>query len=317
MELRHLEYFAAVAEELNFTRASRRLHVAQSGVSTAIRALERELGAALFERTSQRVALTSAGLALLPEARATLDAAQAARDAVREADGSLRGTVTVGVINGTGLVGIDLPGLLGRFHTHHPGVTVRLRLEPTGSAGLTRALLAGDLDAAFLSFPGAAPAGVAARALLTDPLCLLVPADHALARGSEVSLRRLADESFIDFPPGYGNREVADRAFAASHVERRVMLEVLDFVTAAAFVREGLGLAFVPRFAVPDDAGLRALTVADDSLRWSLSAATSATRRPSAAARALLGLIDHYVHTPADVHTPAPPPRADSAPGPG
>lgn len=87
MELRHLEYFLAVAEELNFTRAARRLHVVQSGVSAAVRALEHELGAPLFERTSKQVALTAAGEALLPEARATLAAAQAARDAVGQVAG--------------------------------------------------------------------------------------------------------------------------------------------------------------------------------------------------------------------------------------
>jgi DNA-binding transcriptional LysR family regulator len=82
MELRHLQFFVAVAEELSFTRASRRLHVVQSGVSSAIQGLERELGAPLFDRDRHRVALTDAGLALLPEARATLAAAQAARVAV-------------------------------------------------------------------------------------------------------------------------------------------------------------------------------------------------------------------------------------------
>ncbi|MFE5852919.1 LysR family transcriptional regulator [Streptomyces sp. NPDC056500] len=295
MELRHLEYFAAVAQELSFTRASRRLHVAQSGVSTAIRSLERELGAVLFERTSQKVTLTTAGLALLPEARATLDAAQAARDAVRDSYGSLSGTVTVGVIIGIGRVGIDLPRLLGRLNVHHPRVTVRLRLDPTGSAGLTRSLLAGELDAAFLSFPGRVPAGVAAREVLADPLRLLVPVGHPLAGRDEVSLGELAEQSFIDFPPGYGNRDLADQAFLTSAVQRRVTLEVPDFTTAAAFVREGLGVAFVPRFAIPDDPGLRTLTVTDAPLRWSLSVATSATRRPSAAVRALLDLIDAQV----------------------
>jgi DNA-binding transcriptional LysR family regulator len=136
MELRHLEYFVAVAEELSFTRASRRLHVVQSGVSSSIQGLERELAAVLFDRDRHRVALTDAGHALLPEARATLAAAQAARDAVGEARGGLRGTVTVGTMQSTGQ--LDVPGLLGRFHTTHPGVAVRLRLAAAGSAGLAR-----------------------------------------------------------------------------------------------------------------------------------------------------------------------------------
>ena len=85
MELRHLQFFVAVAEELSFTRASRRLHVVQSAVSSAIQGLERELGARLFDRDPHRVALTDAGRALLPKARATLDAAHAAMDAVDQA----------------------------------------------------------------------------------------------------------------------------------------------------------------------------------------------------------------------------------------
>jgi DNA-binding transcriptional LysR family regulator len=117
MELRHLEYFVAVAEELSFTKASRRMHVVQSGVSSAIQSLERELAAPLFERDRHRVALTDAGRALLPEARATLGAAQAAKDAVGQArDGW--GTVTVGTMPLTGTV--DLPAS-GPVPRHAPG----------------------------------------------------------------------------------------------------------------------------------------------------------------------------------------------------
>ncbi|MFG2357299.1 LysR family transcriptional regulator [Streptomyces sp. NPDC048521] len=122
VELRQLEHFIAVAEELGFTRAARRLHVVQSGVSAAIRSLERDLGGALFERTSQQVRLTGAGAALLPEARATLHAAQAAQDAVRAAQDTLRGTVNVGAMASVEVV--DLPALLGQLHARHPAIDV-------------------------------------------------------------------------------------------------------------------------------------------------------------------------------------------------
>jgi len=161
MELRHLEVFVAVAEELSFTRASARLHLVQSGVSSAIKALERDLGAVLFDRDRHRVMLTDAGQVLLPEARATLAAAQAARDAVSQAQGGLRGTVTVGTMLSTGP--LDLPGLLGRFHQTHPGVTVKLRMSASGSAGLAREVLDGSLDLAVVSLPGPAPAGLSLR----------------------------------------------------------------------------------------------------------------------------------------------------------
>ena len=191
-----MEHFIAVAEELSFTRAARRLHLVQSGVSAAIRSLERELGCALFERTSQQVRLTGAGAALLPEARATLNAAQAAQDAVRTAQDTLRGTVNVGAMASVEVV--DLPALLGQLHARHPAIDVRLRLATAGSAGLARALLSGDLDAAFLSLPERKPAGIDARELATVPLVLAANAAHPLAQRGKVALADLAGEPFGD-----------------------------------------------------------------------------------------------------------------------
>ena len=211
MELRQLEVFVAVAEELSFTRASIRLHLVQSGVSSAVKSLERDLGAPLFDRDRHRVMLTDAGQALLPEARATLAAAQAARDAVCEAQGGLRGTVTVGTMLSTGP--LDLPGLLERFHRSHPGVTVRLRQSDSGSAGLARAVLDGGLDLAVVSLPGPAPAGLIVRPVAGEPLVLVGRPGHALA-GTPVTIAELAAEPFIDYPPGWGTRASADRVFA-------------------------------------------------------------------------------------------------------
>jgi len=296
MELRHLEYFVAVADERNFTRAAARLHVVQSGVSAAIKALERELGAALLERTSKRVALTDAGEALLPRARAALDAARAARDAVDEVRGGLRGTVRIGTLTSIGLV--DVPGLLGAFHRAHPAVTLRLTVSTRGSGGLVDALTDGSLDLALVSVPGRAPSGVHLRQLLWQPLELVLPAGHRLAAPAAVTVADLADEPFVDFPIGYGNRTVVDRAFAAAGAERQVSLEVIDLTTAAGFVAHGLGVAILPRFAVPADLDLVVRPLAGADLDWPLGVATSAVRAPSAAARALLGMIDHYLRPP-------------------
>jgi DNA-binding transcriptional LysR family regulator len=286
MELRHFEYFVAVAEELSFTRASRRLHVVQSGVSSAIQSLERELGAALFDRDRHRVALTDAGQALLPEARATLAAAQAAREAVSEARGGLRGTVTVGTMQSTGP--LDLPGLLGRFHATHPLVAVRLRLASAGSAGLARDVIAGALDLALVALPGQPPAGLALRALSAEPLLIVCPPAHPLASRPAATLGELADEPFIDFHPGWGNRAVVDRAFAAAGLERQVTFETADFAAAAGLVRHGLGIAFLPASAAAAWPDLPALEVAGPPLIWRISVATPAHRRMPAAARAFL-----------------------------
>lgn len=309
VELRHLEYFVAVAEELSFTRASRRLHVVQSGVSSAIQVLERELGAPLFDRDRHRVVLTEAGRVLLPEARATLAAAQAAADAVAEASAGLRGTLSIGTMISTGPV--DVPALLGVFHEKHPAVLVRLRVLPGGSADLAREVLAGGLDLALLSLPGGASSGLTVRPLAREPLVLVCAVKHPLASARDVTLSALARETFIDFPHGWGTRAITDRAFAAAGVERQVVFEVPDYFTAAGLARGGLGVAFVPASAaarldrvarVPVVSSVPAPGApapgapetgaapgsAPKALTWHIQVATSATRRLSAAGRAFL-----------------------------
>jgi len=293
MELRHLEYFVAVAEARNFTRASEQLHVVQSGVSATVKALEQELGTPLFERTSKRVDLTDAGAALLPEARATLDAARAAVDAVDEVRGGLRGTLRIGTMTSVGLV--DLPALLGHFHQLYPEVTIRLAVDPSGSRGLVRALIVGTLDLALVSLPGPTPPGVLLSPLTSAPLVLVVPADHPLAVRKSVPIAELAGERFVDFPVGYGNRAVVDRAFGAASLQRHVVLEVTDIGTGADFVRHGLGVAILPQFVVPDAPALRSLTITGADLLWPMAVATSSTRRPSAATRVMLRLFEGHV----------------------
>lgn len=286
MELRHLEYFVAVAEELSFTRASRRLHVVQSGVSSAIQGLERELGAPLFERDRHRVSLTEAGRALLPEARATLAAARAAADAVAEASAGLRGTLSIGTMMNTGPV--DVATALGRFHDHHPAVLVRLRVVPGGSAELAREVVGGGLDLALLSLPGKPPPGLAVRELAHEPLVLVCGARHPLAAAGEVALESLVNETFVDFPAGWGTRTIVDSAFASAGLERQVSFEVCEYGTTAGLVRNGLGVAFVPVSAAPSLDGVVQVRVLRAELDWRILVATSATRRPSAAARAFL-----------------------------
>jgi DNA-binding transcriptional LysR family regulator len=293
MEMRHLEYFVAVAEERNFTRAAGRLHVVQSGVSAVIKSLERELGATLLERTSKRVALTDAGEALLPRARAALDAVRSARDAVDDVRGGLRGTVRIGTLTSVGT--IDVPGLLGQFHRTHPDVTLHLTVSSQGSAGLLDGLLDGSIDLAIASVPGRPPAGVRLRQTHHEQLRLVLPEGHRLAAAEQVTVADLAGEAFVDFPAGYGNRIVVDRAFAAAGVQRQVAIQVMDITSGASYVREGLGIAIRPSFAVPDRHGLVVRPLAGSDLEWPLGLAVSALRAPSAAARALLELFEQSI----------------------
>jgi len=296
MELRHLEYFLAVADSGGFTHAAKRLHVVQSGVSATIKALERELGSALFVRGPDEVTLTAAGRILLPRAREAVDAARAARDSVRQLDGVLYGTVTLGTLTSIDL--IDQPGLLSALRARHPGITVRLRTAVAGSAGLAQQLREGQLDVAFLSLPGPAPAGLRTRLLATAPLELYVPSTHPLAGAGRVSVSQLAEFPFVDSPPGFGNRTVVDQVFAGAGVEREVTLEVADIGTAVHYIRAGLGIGFLARFLVGDETGLNAVEVADCELNWHLAVATSAARRPTAATRALLEVLEERQPTP-------------------
>jgi DNA-binding transcriptional LysR family regulator len=289
MDLRHLEYFLAVADTGSFTHAAKTLHVVQSGVSATVKALERELGSPLFNRGPQEVTLTAAGRAFAPRARETLDAARAAKDAVQRMRGALHGTVTVGTLTAINLV--DLPGLLATLRAQHPGITVRLRSAMAGSAGLAQDLRDGQLDAAFLSLPGPPPADLKVRLLAAAPLVLYVPSSHPLAGTGRVALSQLAEFPFIDSPPGFGNRMMVDQAFAASGVEREVTLEIADIRMATSFIRAGLGIGFLSHFLVGDQAGLDIVQIADHELRWELCVATAATRRPSAATEAFLNLL--------------------------
>jgi DNA-binding transcriptional LysR family regulator len=291
VNLHHLEYFVAVAHERSFTRAAQRLHIVQSAVSAAVRALERDLGAELFERSSQRVELTGAGAALLPKAVATLEAAREARDTVADSSGQLHGTLRMGGMPLAGL--LDLPLLLGDFHTAHPGVALRLRASSAGSAGLVQALLAGELDVALVSLGERIPFGLTVRTLCSVPMALVVPLGHRLAGRAQVRLADVAEDDFIDAPTGYGNRDVADRAFAAAGLGRRVALEATDVASVTGFVRQGLGVAYLPQFlAAADPEGIAAIPVAGRPVTWSLSLAVPARRPLGIRVRALVDLLD-------------------------
>jgi DNA-binding transcriptional LysR family regulator len=291
MELRHLEYFVAVAEERNFTRAAARLHIVQSAVSSAIKSLERDLGTPLLERTSRRVGLTDAGAALLPKARAALDAVRDARDTVDEVRGGLRGTVRVGTMTSVSL--IDIPALLSQYHRRYPQVDLRLTASASNSSQtIAETVAAGGYDLAFVSLPDRAPAGIVLRELTADELVLVVASGQRLAGRRRVPITELADETFVDFPAGYGNRVVADRAFAAAGVSRRITVEITNIAEGADYVRHGLGIALLPRFIVPRRRDLARLTVTGADLRWPMSLAIPAARTPSAAARALIAMIE-------------------------
>ncbi|HEX3826558.1 MAG TPA: LysR family transcriptional regulator [Sporichthyaceae bacterium] len=287
MELRQLEYFVAVADELSFSRGARRADVVQSAVSTSVGKLERELGTPLFDRSRQRIALTPAGRTFLEQARATLEAARRARDSVAGFDGRLTGTVEIGTLMSSGP--FDLPAALGRFGTAHPLVSVRLRQSPSGSAGHLAAVAEGSLDLALVSTTGR-PAKVELRPLVTEPLVFLCRPEHHLARRRRIEVADLAEETFVHFVAGWGIRREVDRAFRDAAVEPAAPYEVSDYATAVGLVRHGLGTTLLPRSAARPAADLRALPVSP-ALGWQLSLALPEARTLPAAAAALAEVL--------------------------
>ena len=291
MELRHLEYFVAVAEERHFTRAAERLLVSQSGLSASVRALERELGAKLFVRTTRSVELTGPGRALLSEATRALASVRAAREAVAAVQGLLRGTLSVGTEQC--IAGVHVPSLLARFRAEHPEVEIRLR--QAGSVELAEAVGAGRLDLAFVALCGPPPQGVRLLPLTGEPLVLLCHPGHALAEGTGTRWAELKGEALVDFQPDWGVRQLTDRAFAAAGVERQVALEVNDVHSLLELVEQGLGIAVVPRHFArkPQASGLSAVRLADGPQPvWEVSVAVPEGDAASPAARKLCAYLD-------------------------
>ncbi|MEU0582448.1 LysR substrate-binding domain-containing protein [Streptomyces sp. NPDC006132] len=238
MELRQLEYFVAVAEERNFTRAAERVHISQSGVSAQIRQLERELGAELFDRSARTATLTAAGRAALDHARAALAAAGAVGQAVGEVTDLIRGRLAVGMVIGCTLT--PLFDALSAFHRAHPGV--ELSLLEDNSDRLVEAVRDGTVDLALVGTAGA-PEGLESLTLISERLVVAVPAGHPLAEQRRVLLADLAGHPLVCMPPGTGLRTVFDRACAAQGLRPVIALQASAADAVADLAARGLGVA--------------------------------------------------------------------------
>lgn len=239
MELRQLEYFVAVAEEQNFTRAAERVHISQSGVSAQIRRLERELGAELFDRSGRGATLTVAGKAALEHARAVLAAASAVGQAVGEVTDLIRGRLTIGMVIGCTVT--PLFDALAAFHRAHPGIEIAL-LEDN-SDRLVEAVRAGHLDLALVGTAATTPDGLQALTVVSERLVAVVPPGHPLADAEPVTLRALGGYPVICMPPGTGLRTVFDQACAAQGLRPAIALEASASDAIADLAARGLGVA--------------------------------------------------------------------------
>jgi DNA-binding transcriptional LysR family regulator len=284
MELRHLEYFVAVAADLNFSRAAQRIHVVQSALSAAVSRLEKELGVALFDRSKRQIELTAAGEAFLEHARGVLHAAHRARSSVDDFRDQLTGTVTLGTLMSWGT--LNLPAALEEFRRLNPLVTVRLRQSLTGSAGHLTAIADGHMDLALVSIQQSRSPLVALRELTREPMVFVCEPTHGLADRDRVRIADLDEEDLIQFPVGWGIRQRVDAALAAANVHPVGAYEVADYAIAGELVRYRLATAILPISAANRFPDLRKIPV-HPGLTWTLSIASAAPQYISRAASTL------------------------------
>lgn len=193
MELRHLRYFVAVAEELSFTRAAERELVAQPSLSQQIRELEGELEVELFVRSTRRTELSPVGRELLPEARAILNRVEEFKESVNRRKRGDLGELRLGCISA--LANADLASLLRIFREANPGLSVGLEVVP--SLVQAQALRTGTIDAGFLTLSRDELAGLQHREMFSRPLCMAVPLGHPLSEKERLEWSDLEGEPLI------------------------------------------------------------------------------------------------------------------------
>lgn len=246
MELRHLRYFIAVAEELHFGRAAQVLGISQPPLSQQIQALEQELGARLFERTNRRVALSEAGRLFLEEARLVLAQVDKAADVARRAQLGELGEMKIGFTSSAPF-NSSIPKAIYAFRQRFPAV--HLNLKEMSSRDVADALLDESIEVGLMR-PLPLPDELVATELFREPLVAVLNADHPLAQGSErgLQLAALASEPFVFFPRSYGSGlhaqllSLARQAGFSPHFAQ----EAGEAMTIIGLVSAGLGVSVLP-----------------------------------------------------------------------
>jgi len=243
IDLRHLRYFLAVAEELNFRRAAERLHISQPPLSRQVQQLENELGVDLFQRSKGGIALTEAGVAFLPEARRTLAQASKAIAVARAAPGTIAGRFVVGYT--TVFDRSALPNVFDLFRSRFP--EWKLVVKGKHSISLIRDIINGAMDAAFIGLHTEA-LGLVVEPIREEPMVVALPARHRLAKKRSIGFDELRGEAFFWFErkmnPGF--YDYCKAFFQKIAFEPNLIPEPQDHHVLLGHIAEGQGIALIP-----------------------------------------------------------------------
>lgn len=299
MELRQARYFVAVARAGHFRRAAETLRIAQPALSYQIQRLERELGVTLFERTSRRVRLTSAGSAFLERAERILAEVDRAEREMRQYAGLERGQIVVGALQSPET--LRLPALLGEFRARYPGIGIVLREENTQQLG--HALDAGQIDLALIALPSQPhvvdalsaapplPTTITTEQILEEEIVLAVAPERTLSAGAEIAFAELRDEQFIAYMPGSGLRATLFQACATAGFDPHIAFESRELSTMRALASAGLGVTLLPRSAAETPgAAIQIVSISNPPITRIVALAWNRSRAQAPATVAFLDL---------------------------
>ena len=246
MELRHLRYFVAVAEELSFTRAAERLHIGQPPLSHQIQMLEAEVGAQLLERSKRWVRLTEAGKLFLDDARRILALSEQAAHTARRAERGEAGELRVGFTFSTPLTPL-FAAAINRYRQRYPGVT--LTLKEMSTLGQIDAIANRELDLGLVRPPESTlPEGVQLTVLRRDPLVMVLPVGHPLARKKSIAVRDLEGEPLVMYPEsaGTGIHPQIFRLCREAGFKPTIAMEAGEASTIIGLIAAGCGISVLP-----------------------------------------------------------------------
>jgi DNA-binding transcriptional LysR family regulator len=296
MEMTQLEFFLRVIAEGSFSKAADAAGRTQPAVSIAIRRLEEEVGAPLFDRSQKTPTLTETGAVIQDYARRILALRDQARGAVSELRALRRGLVRVGANESTSLY--LLPQVILAFRERHPEVKVEIYRHV--SERLPREVLERNVDFAVLAFEPV-DRDLDSFCVLRDELALILNPSHPLASRAEVSVKELGGESFLAHNARTGSRNKVVEAFAEHHTPLNITLELATVETIKRFVQLNVGLAFVPRMCVREElerGTLASVPVRDLSYTRTLWVTHRRNAIHSHAAAAFLSVLRQHARLP-------------------